>query len=289
MNNYNLIISKQTQWALNRGINLQGSEGNRGALTYAEELNQNLFMPLLPSVEESFIEGNGGEINSSPEKPAKMQAVHSSSALAVNVFQYWEKINQVPVIAAECGFCANGNLCSENIAFEKKLSIGISNRIPPHLDIVIQNNEASRFKIFAVECKFTEAYSSEGHGGLAQAYLDDSSIWSDIPNLRDFAGTICPDDNSFKYLHAAQLVKHILGLKHECKSKDKFKLLYLWYDAFGQEGANHRYEIEQFSNISKADDIHFLAMTYQELICQLAKNYRDQHTEYIKYLTDRYL
>jgi hypothetical protein len=62
MNIYYYIISKQVQWALNRGIGLIGSEGKRGAPAYTQELSQNLFEPLLPYVEESFREGNGGEI-----------------------------------------------------------------------------------------------------------------------------------------------------------------------------------------------------------------------------------
>lgn len=289
MNSYDYIISKQVQWAFNRGIDLKGSEGNRGALAYTQELNQNLFAPLLPSVEKSFREGNGGEIEGSSDRPAKMQAVHSSSALGVNVFQYWEKNHLAPAIASACRFCAKGNDISEQIIFEEKFPTGIRNRIPPNIDVVIHNNKKSRFRYFAIECKFTEAYSQEGHSGLAQAYIEDPSIWSDIPHLYDLAKTISPDDLIFSYLHTAQLIKHILGLKNKCQCKDTFKLLYLWYDALGKEGHIHSEEVERFSQIAKADNVNFISLTYQDLIITLAKEYRKEHPKYIEYLTDRYL
>jgi hypothetical protein len=289
MKAYEYIISKQIQWALNQGIDLIGSKGERGRPAYTRELNQNLFEPLHPVVRSRFEQGNGNEISGNPDSPAKMQAVHSSSALGVNVFQYWERLGQVPVIAAACGFCDKASNVSEKIVFEDKYSTGIPNHFPPNIDIVIHNSDLSKFGLFAVECKFSEAYSSEGHSGLAPAYLTLPLAWSDIPNLYEFAKSISPNDEKFIYLHTAQLIKHILGLKSHSNSKQGFKLLYLWYDAFGTEGAKHREEIGQFAEITSADGILFQAMTYQELILTLAKDYRQEHPEYVQYLTERYL
>jgi len=65
----------------------------------------------------------------------------------------------------------------------------------------------------------------------------------DIPNLHRLSKSLCPEDNAFLFLHPAQLVKHILGLKRAL-GKDGFRLLYLWYDVTGMEGAIHRKEIE---------------------------------------------
>ncbi len=87
MNGYEYILSKQIAWATNHGITLVGSKGKRGRPSYTLELDQNLFQPLLPDVCKSFVSGDGGELRST-EFPGKMQAVHSSSALGVNVFQY---------------------------------------------------------------------------------------------------------------------------------------------------------------------------------------------------------
>jgi hypothetical protein len=91
---------------------------------------------------------------------------------------------------------------------------------------VINNSPKSRFEVFAIECKFSEAYSSRKHSGIKSKYIELDTIWDDIPNLYKFAKTISPDDSQFTYLHPAQLIKHILGLKEKF-GKNKFRLLYL--------------------------------------------------------------
>lgn len=287
MKAYEYITSKQTQWALNRGIPLIGSKGDKGRPAYTSELNQNLFEPLSLDTRKSFEQGDGGEVSGNP---AKIQAVHSSSALGVNVFQYWQSIEQASVIASACGFCRKGNAISKKIVFEDKYPVDDDSGkfpIPPNIDVVFHNSDSSQFKRFAVECKFSEAYSSQKHNGLKPAYLELTKLWSDIPKLREFAESICPNEN-FIYLHSAQLIKHILGLKRSF-SRSGFRFLYLWYDVLGKEGAVHRDEIEKFSGIAKADGIYFDAMSYQELILIMSKEYRQDHANYIKYLSERYL
>ena len=282
------IISKQIQWAMNRDIHLIGSKVERGRRAHTLDLNMNLFWPLIERVRVRFEQGNGNEIVGSADIPAKMQAVHSSSALGVNVFQYWEGIHQVPVIAAACGFCEKGEVISEEIIFEDKYHVKGIKGVPPHIDVVIYNSELSDFTRFAIECKFTEAYGSYKLSGLKPAYLNVDELWSDIPELHKLARSISPDNTLNKYLDSAQLIKHILGLK-TCCDKGGFKLLYLWYDVLGQEGATHRDEIDEFTKIALSDGIHFSAFSYQELIISLANDYRQEHLEYIKYLTERYL
>jgi hypothetical protein len=285
---YEYIKSKQIQWARNRGLSLIGSEGSRGRPAYTQELALNLFSPLEESSRKSFDYGNGNEIVSNSTKPGKMQAVHSSSALAVNVFQYWEQIRQVPVIASACGFCRMGNKISEKIIFEEKFPIKGIGGIPPNIDVVIHNSEKSVFKRFAIECKFSEAYRSSGQRGLKSAYFEKEDLWQDIPELHNYAITINPRDAINRHLDAAQLIKHILGLK-SVYTKSNFKLLYLWYDVLGKEGADHQEEIDAFTEIAKSDGIHFSSLTYQELIIRLANEHRNENTDYVKYLTERYL
>lgn len=287
MKAYEYITSKQTQWALNRGIRLIGSKVTRGRPARTLDLDKNLFEPLNLDVRKSFEQGDGNEISGNP---SKMQAVHSSSALGVNVFQYWQRIEQVSVIASACGFCRKGNAISKKIVFEDKYPVDDDlDKFPiaPNIDVVFHNSDSSRFKRFAVECKFSEAYGSQKHSGLKPAYLELIQLWSDIPSLYDFAKSICPNEN-FIHLHSAQLIKHILGLKRKF-GKNGFRLLYLWYDVLGKEGAVHRDEIEKFSGIAKADGIYFDAMSYQELILVMSKEYRQEHANYIKYLSERYL
>jgi len=138
MNGYDYILAKQTAWAANSGLTLVGSKGKHGRFAYTWELDQNLFKPLLPEVRKSFAAGDGGELGST-EFPGKMQAVHSSSALGVNVFQYWKSIKAVPVIATQCGLCRVGSQVSCDIHFEEKYPINDTFSYHPNIDVVIHN------------------------------------------------------------------------------------------------------------------------------------------------------
>mgnify|MGYP003563409767 CR=1 FL=1 len=287
MNGYQYIVSKQTEWAKNQEIKLIGSKVIRGRPCYTTSLDENLFQPLLPDVRQAFQNGDGGELGNSG-MPGKMQAVHSSSALGVNIFQYWKSISNVPAIAVACGLCKKGSEVSYDIRFEEKYPINDSFGFHPNIDAVIHNKQGSTFKRFAIECKFSEAYGAHKHGGLKEKYLTCDDIWDDIPALRAFSERISPDDNEFKHLHPAQLVKHILGMKRQFRSNG-FRLLYLWYDVLGEDGKRHRDEAEEFASVAKKDGIRFHSITYQELIVKLARDYRSSHSDYLRYLTERYL
>ena len=287
LSGWEYIVSKQIQWAKNNNIPLIGSKGDRGRANYTVDLNQNLFEPLLEENRKQFEDGNGQEVLGSPESSSKMQALHSSSALGVNIFQYWQKRVLIKEIASACGFCNRNSNYSENIVFEDKYYINTKFVIPPNIDVVFHNYESSPYKLFAVECKFSEVYGRRAHGGLKSKYLEEENLWSDLAALNKLGWEINHDAKRYSYLDAAQLIKHILGLK-ACVGIKEFKLLYLWYDVLGIDGASHRAEVEDFTKIAKSDGINFLAMTYQELITNLDRDYRAEHSEYIKYLTERY-
>ena len=89
MKAYEYIISKQIQWAYRNSITLTGDKGNWGRKAYTQNLNDNLFKPFMLEIRNNFIQADGGELTGNP---CKMQAVHSSSALGVNIFQYWKRI-----------------------------------------------------------------------------------------------------------------------------------------------------------------------------------------------------
>lgn len=284
MNAHKYILEKQIQWARNNGIDLIGSKIKRGKQAYTETLEENLFEPLAPSTFQAFKAGDGGELSG---YPAKMQAVHSSSALGVNIFQYWQNINRPAKIAHACKFCLKSTQISTNIRFEVKYPIDDRFPKPPNMDVVIENQPLAKYKVYAVECKFSEAYSGRGHGGIKEKYLS-LDIWDDIPQLHQLAMALSPHDRQNEYLHSAQLIKHILGLKR-AYGKTDFRLLYLWYDTLGATGAKHHEEIEHFAEVAKADGILFHAMSYQELIIWMAKHYRLDHLKYIEYISGRYL
>jgi len=284
---YEYILAKQIAWARSRGIELIGSRGERGLKAYAHTLDENLFSPLLPSVRDSFAAGNGNELGSSGA-PGKMQAVHSSSALGVNVFQYWKSVSNPAAIAAACRLCRPGSTAAVDLDFEVKFVIHPDFVIPPNLDVVIRNDESSRIRAMAIECKFSEAYGGRGHSGLKSAYLELDEIWDGLSNLRGLAATISPDDGRFEVLHAAQLIKHVLGLRRAC-GHGRFRLLYLWYDVLGPEGAQHREEVESFAAAARADGVLFHSLTYQELIIGMSETLDSEHAHYVDYLMQRYV
>jgi hypothetical protein len=288
MNGFEYILTKQISWADRNNVRLVGSEITKGRLAYTESLGENLFEPILPETRTEIEKGDGGELKGDSTHSAKMCAVHSSSAIGVNVLQYWKNKN-IPDIAYALGLCRKDNKSANEIHFERKYKISSKFQFDPNIDSVILNSESDKIKAFGIECKFSEAYSSRNHSGLKERYLTEiTEQWKDIPNLLDFAKTISPEDKSFNHLHPAQLIKHILGLKKEY-GKTRFRLLYLWYDVLGEDGCKHRTEIAEFARIAKLDNVKFHSISYQELIAKLKKDYYKGNENYIDYLTDRYL
>lgn len=287
---HSYILSKQIQWAKRKNIKLIGSKIDKGFPAYTYQLEDNLFEPLALDVINDLSKGDGGEILSTNNLPPKANAIHSSSALGINMFHYWKTSGKIDNIAHACGLCAKQNKTQTDIHFEQKFLISKTFQYCPNLDVVIENNENAQYKVYAIECKFSEAYSNRRHGGIDPKYFrsDMMPLWKDIPNIHDLAKALSPEDNEFKFLHPGQLIKHILGLKNKY-GKKSFRLLYLWYDVLGEEGYVHRTEIEKFSTYTKADDVKFSSISYQELITFLAKNYYETNEKFIDYITDRYL
>jgi hypothetical protein len=281
------IIAKQAEWANNKGLELIGSAGDRGRKVYTTNIEDNLFQPLNDKTRKELEGGDGGELKGKTGQPAKMQALHSSSALGINVFDYWRDSSDVTLLFSTCGLSrAKGQLSGE-VQFEQKFSIDDRFQFSPNLDVVFYPSQPHKCKAFAIECKFTEAYSSHKHGGVDRKYFTNDKIWENLSTLKHLSDDISPDDNRFEHLHAAQLIKHILGLNRKF-GHSRYRILYLWYDALGGAGFKHRKEVNEFSKIALSDGVLFHAITYQELIVSLAKH-REQHNKYIEYLTARYL
>ncbi|MBM74526.1 MAG: hypothetical protein CMK59_03925 [Proteobacteria bacterium] len=85
--------------------------------------------------------------------------------------------------------------------------------------------------------------------------------------MKALADKISPQDNIHSHLHAAQLIKHILALKHTYGKR--FRLLYLWYDVLGPAGYNHHKEIQKFTQIAKSDGITVQFCSYQRFLLSL--------------------
>lgn len=277
-----LIKSKLQLWAIRKGIPLIGSKIIKGGKYYTQNRNDNFFLP--PSLEtvNDFKNANGQEFGNGID-PGKIQALHSSSALAVNFFEYWKASSDKQFLAKGLKIPSNN---ITDIRFEQKYPILPENHPPPNIDVKIQYEDKN---VCAIECKFTEAYSKrENTNGIQTEYIKNAS-WTGLSNLLAYAKSICPIDVINNNLHAAQLIKHTLGLMKIFQDKKSFRLLYLWYDANGEEGSVHRRELESFSEIIKKDGISFQSITWQELITNMANKHFPAHKDYFDYIAERYL
>lgn len=268
---YRLICDQQQAWARQRGIRFD-KDG------YTVSLNDNLFLPLLPEVEKQFQSGKGDELGSG-DKRGKMQALHSSSCLVLNLFQYWRTAN-IAHIASACG-APRG---MTEIRFEQTHPTPLGG-IPPHLDVEFRGNEV---KPLAIESKFTEPYHRHTKRTIKDKYLGVPGLWAQLPRCEELVRRIHEEEHgktSFVYMDAPQLLKHILGLATEFGSKG-FELLYLWYEVPSTEAERNRSEIVDFRE-HIGDEVNFRDMTYQELFEAISR-LPTVDSDYVCYLRERY-
>jgi hypothetical protein len=264
------VREQQRKWALRRGVRLDDSG-------YTLDVSDNLFAPLSAAARKEFEKADGGELGR-PGERGKMQALHSSSALTCNVFAHWRSDGAVPLAEV---LEITGPL---TIRFERKFPTGLPGNAP-NIDVEVSSEAGP---MVAIECKFLEPYGNHVIG-FKEKYFDGESpgLWlrAGFPRTQALAESLQSRDCSFKWLYPEQLLKHILGL---ARSGCKWRLVYLWYDVRGPEGAEHAAEIEQFAQAVREDGIDFVPLTYQSLFQALKKHAGSSDRQYIDYLRDRY-
>jgi len=282
------LQNKFQAWAQRRGIQLQGSEAARGKPNYTLALRENLYEELTKEACEEYGGAAGGELTPNAYGICSMQALHSSSAMAVNLFHYWKRQRLFMEVAQSLDVPSAG---ITSLTFERKYPV-IANhesygfREPPHLDLGIDYKN-DQFRI-GVECKLFEPYRNNKHEKLKKPYLELQSAWNDIPQCRELAAQLARGDAIFHRLGPAQLLRHILGLKYGIR-KDQFRLIYLYLDAPGDEASEHRAEIKKFQDMTDADGICFAPITVREFILRMNTLHSSKHSRYIDYLTERYV
>lgn len=272
------ILARQRQWA-ERHNKIIGRD-------YCSIIDDNLFEPLSQEATCEFNRADGNELCPRNGLPAKMLALRSSSALAVNVFHYWRQ-RDLKLIAKDLRIPSTDPVSLE---FERLTPVGedVDRRIfprDPNVDVVI-GYKGNGIREVGIESKFAEAYGS--HAGIKHAYLEQDQLWEGLPHCRQLAEMTCSPNRNFG-VDYAQLLKHILGLKHRNGDTRKFCLLYSWYAVPHPEIGLHFQQLSEFQATVKLDGIQFRSMTYQEVIQRLAIAVGREHHSYISYLADRYL
>jgi hypothetical protein len=146
----------------------------------------------------------------------------------------------------------------------------------------------------AVEAKFTEPLEKKEPLRPTYTPKEPAKTPWEIEELHACDG-LARNYADYEYLDVPQLLKHILGLHRTRKKKfpnrtnlrDRYRLVYLYFDFGGETGKKHLEEIETFRN-AVYEDVDFESFTYQTLVKNLKKISNGSHQEYFDYLERRY-
>ena len=266
-----LVRNDQRDWAQGRGLAVD-------AAGYTATLDDNLFQPIRPETVADFEAGDGGELGE-PGRRGKMQALHSSSALACNVFDYWRGRD-----GAELASALDLGDGIESLGFERKLPTGLTGRAP-NLDVVLLSPSG---RVTAIECKFLEPYGSHAAFFTARYFEKRPGLWetAGFPRCQALAERLHAGARPYRWLNAPQLLKHILGLHRSAPPGGS--LLYLWYQVPGATGDEHAAEAASFAAVALADGIDVRTLSYQRLYRKLEEGASAEHRDYLTYLGERY-
>lgn len=229
----------------------------------------NLFQTLSDVARDGIMQGDGDEL-SSDNGPPRLSNLRSSTALSLNVFDPW--------VGAELSPVTNGLGVdhASRIRFEQKFPTGLRGT-SPNLDVLLDTPDGTG-KPTAIEVKFVEPYDGQSNG-FRDSYFAKPELWNGLPHLKEIAEAIGPHDSTLKYLKAAQLIKHGLGLVNEYGPRG-FVLVYLWFDDGSEVASAHRRETEAF--IENAGlDIDVRSVTFQGLIPRLAGAPAEGYSDYL--------
>ncbi len=244
------VVRNSCRNALRRGFVAQASHIPLDAKGYVAEIGDNLMPGVsLADFERDLLQGDGSELR------LKFRAVHSSSALAVNCFAPFRSTPHALSFPGGSGFTA--------FSFERKCPHGIG-RQPPNLDLVAEGPEG----IVAVESKCLEPLSPHV-ANFAPVYF--THITDERRKTSWFAEMqrLAREPRTYRWLDAAQLVKHALGVSYMFPSQSAV-LLYIYWEPSDKDAfsvfAEHRAEIGRFAaSIQGGGGPEFVAMSYPEL------------------------
>lgn len=266
----------QRQWAEARGLAVDAKDN-------LADYRQNLRTSLSKRAVDAFSIGATAElVDSANGGAAKMRALYSSSALAVNVFDYWLSHDAGVLLRA---LRVDGKPMS--LEFEAPLRTGYGT--PPQLDVLIRLSGGG---LVGIESKFTDWMTKKSKQAekLSPYFQVDgsSSYWSraGLAASHQLAKSILDKPDTFQVLEVPQLLKYALGLQKAAGQKP-WSLLYLYYAGSGEIAQMHEDELARFA-ATVGTEVHFSSMTYQSLFASLASMPSDVDPTYVAYLHERY-
>ena len=206
--------------------------------------------------------GSGGELT--PPKSGgqpDFHSVRSSCALAVSVFGPWRLQPTSLQLAGQTNFT--------ELKFEVQfpiLNTASKFKTPPNLDVVAWRPD----HVVAVESKLVEQIAPEHTASFDTLYAD--AIKSADPSWRAKVKLLQESPKMFRFFHAAQIVKHYLGLKADRPRLLRGRpttLVYLYWEPENPKAhhffAAHRVEVADFAEGLVDDNLSFAFLSYREL------------------------
>jgi hypothetical protein len=202
---------------------------------------------LVPGVDESLC-GDGGHVG-----VARLRQPDTAPALAVNSFINWRRCPQLLRLAGQNGF--------RELRFEARCPTGIRGT-PPLLDLVAVDGHV----VVAVTARCFE-YLGQRRSKLTDGYSRLPPIPALLPWI-ELLHSLQERPRQFRYVDAAALVKHAIGLGRTFPGRNS-KLLYLFWEPL--DGASHvcfgehRAELDALAARVAGCSVGFAAQSFHEL------------------------
>jgi len=265
------LTRKQRRWADLNGIRYDA----RGFVT---ELATNLRVPLTSVARAEH--ARGSELTATTTRPPRLHSLTSSAALVENFFGWWRDRDLGGLVAAlglEAGEGAG-------LTLEEPLPTGLAGD-PPLVDVALRWPDG---RLVAIESKLGEWLVRRPRNKIVfkDKYFPREPVWSaaGLPRCQALADDLQRGRERPKLLHAAQLLKHALGLAKS--GAPKTTLVYLYFECAGREAATHRGELERIVE-RVVPEIDLRVVTYQEVFRALRET-AGVDPDYLGYLGARY-
>jgi hypothetical protein len=171
------------------------------------------------------------------------------------------------------------------LEFEAPLPTGLPGD-PPTVDVALHRPDGRRV---AIESKFGEWLTPRPRSKRVfkdKYFAQGQRVWeaAGLPHCQALAEELQEGRERPRYLNAAQLLKHALGLA--VNGLRTSTLVYLYYDRPGREAVTHRSEVERVA-ARLGGEIDLRVATYQSLFDALRAMPRLDR-DYLDYLARRY-
>lgn len=230
---------------------------------------QDDLLPGLPSarIEACYARAAGNEI-----ARGKFFSPESSANLVANAFGHFlERPAELPPLPGTDAL----DWPALHVDLEGVLRLPWSGGRHPCFDVLIDTRTA----LIGVESKRYEPFRAKSKARLSDAYFRE--VWGDeMQGYLRVRDSLREDRTPYRYLDAAQLMKHALGLRtsihHTGPRFDKKGVLFYLFatpDSWAngapiseEERAMHLAEIDRFAALVAGDEITFVSCSYRQLL-----------------------